>query len=58
MTTLIISGASRGINAGLARPAVAAGHAVTATNVRSGEVPTGARTVLCDLADARSVAQV
>ena len=53
MHTLII-GASRGIGAELAAQAVAAGHAVTAT-VRSGEAPAGARTVLCDVADAGSV---
>ena len=55
MRTLVI-GASRGIGAELARRTIASGHVVDAT-ARSGDAPSGARTVHCDVTDQASVAR-
>ena len=52
----LIIGASRGLGAELATQSVAFGHTVTATT-RSGDIPNGARTVLCDVTDDASVAR-
>ena len=54
MMRALVIGASRGIGADLAAQVAEAGHSVVAS-VRSGDAPSGACTIHCDVADDLSV---